>query len=469
MARDGDTAQDSPQFTTSSRDGDMAQDGDTAQDGDIVLDGDVTWDQDSDIVLNGDVTWDEDSVWDGDSARDGDNVRDKVPVQWGERPPKSPQPPLIPQFCSMSPSGDPAGGVAVMPCPWCRVPGAMCQCHVPVQCHVLVRCRVPVPYPRCSVVSRCRVPPRTPIRIRHRGFSDTDRHRPRPMERADAVDGGDRPGLRKASMSWPSSLHGTPGTGRRSSGYWRGDPLISSQYGRWDPQIIRVPDGGPPGIVPVWEMGPPQIIPVPEGGPPGVIPTLEHHPITGTGGGTPQYHPITSTGGETPPSIIPLPVLEVGPPSIIPLLVLEVGPPQYHPITSTGGGTPPASSHYQYWRWDPPVSSHYRYWRWDAPISSQYQYWRWDPPVPSPWCCGGRTGPVVAAPWGGHIPWDPVLGTVTVTPAQQQLPLHPPSLTEGPPTFFGHNHLCRRRAPVVPRWHRVPGVASFRQRHLRLR
>ncbi|KAK2511088.1 hypothetical protein Q9966_016726, partial [Columba livia] len=81
MARDGDTAQDSPQFTTSSRDGDMAQDGDTAQDGDIVLDGDVTWDQDSDIVLNGDVTWDEDSVWDGDSARDGDNVRDKVPVQ----------------------------------------------------------------------------------------------------------------------------------------------------------------------------------------------------------------------------------------------------------------------------------------------------------------------------------------------------------------------------------------------------
>ncbi|KAK2510412.1 hypothetical protein Q9233_017772 [Columba guinea] len=35
------------------------------------------------------------------------------------------------------------------------------------------------------------------------------------MERADAVDGGDRPGLRKARMSWPSSLHGTPGTGRR--------------------------------------------------------------------------------------------------------------------------------------------------------------------------------------------------------------------------------------------------------------
>ncbi|OWK49940.1 Protein Hook 2 [Lonchura striata] len=57
--------------------------------------------------------------------------------------------------------------------------------------------------------------PRTPIRIRHRGFSDTDRHRPRPMERADAVDTGDRPGLRSARMSWPSSLHGNPGTGKR--------------------------------------------------------------------------------------------------------------------------------------------------------------------------------------------------------------------------------------------------------------
>ncbi|XP_076220257.1 3',5'-cyclic-AMP phosphodiesterase 4A-like [Aptenodytes patagonicus] len=57
--------------------------------------------------------------------------------------------------------------------------------------------------------------PRTPIRICHRGFSDTDRPRPRPMERADAVDTGDRPGLRKSRMSWPSSLHGTPGTGKR--------------------------------------------------------------------------------------------------------------------------------------------------------------------------------------------------------------------------------------------------------------
>ncbi|KAM4754577.1 3',5'-cyclic-AMP phosphodiesterase 4A [Cyanocitta cristata] len=80
--------------------------------------------------------------------------------------------------------------------------------------------------------------PRTPIRIRHRGFSDTDRHRPRPMERADAVDTGDRPGLRSARMSWPSSLHGTPGTGKRSeveNGPWGGhsppDPQASPGRG----------------------------------------------------------------------------------------------------------------------------------------------------------------------------------------------------------------------------------------------
>ncbi|XP_039575027.1 cAMP-specific 3',5'-cyclic phosphodiesterase 4A-like isoform X2 [Passer montanus] len=59
--------------------------------------------------------------------------------------------------------------------------------------------------------------PRTPIRIRHRGFSDTERHRARPMERADAVDTGGtggtggRPGLRSARLSWPCSLRGTGG------------------------------------------------------------------------------------------------------------------------------------------------------------------------------------------------------------------------------------------------------------------
>uniref|UniRef100_A0A3B3ZC70 Phosphodiesterase n=1 Tax=Periophthalmus magnuspinnatus TaxID=409849 RepID=A0A3B3ZC70_9GOBI len=52
--------------------------------------------------------------------------------------------------------------------------------------------------------------PRTPIKIKHRGYSDTDRHRH--MERSDAVDTSDRPGLKKSRMSWPSSFHGTTNT-----------------------------------------------------------------------------------------------------------------------------------------------------------------------------------------------------------------------------------------------------------------
>ncbi|XP_068939190.1 3',5'-cyclic-AMP phosphodiesterase 4A isoform X1 [Petaurus breviceps papuanus] len=76
--------------------------------------------------------------------------------------------------------------------------------------------------------------PRTPIRIQQRGYSDnTDRERGvrgprgepergdsereraphRPIERADAVDTSDRPGLRKSRMSWPSSFHGTSASG----------------------------------------------------------------------------------------------------------------------------------------------------------------------------------------------------------------------------------------------------------------
>lgn len=64
--------------------------------------------------------------------------------------------------------------------------------------------------------------PRTPIRIQQRGYSDsaerseTERSPHRPIERADAVDTGDRPGLRTTRMSWPSSFHGT-GTGGGSS------------------------------------------------------------------------------------------------------------------------------------------------------------------------------------------------------------------------------------------------------------
>ncbi|XP_075433546.1 3',5'-cyclic-AMP phosphodiesterase 4A isoform X1 [Ascaphus truei] len=51
--------------------------------------------------------------------------------------------------------------------------------------------------------------PRTPIRIKHRGYSDTERHPHRQIERSDAMDTSDRPGLRNSRMSWPSSFHGT--------------------------------------------------------------------------------------------------------------------------------------------------------------------------------------------------------------------------------------------------------------------
>uniref|UniRef100_A0A8C9T460 Uncharacterized protein n=1 Tax=Scleropages formosus TaxID=113540 RepID=A0A8C9T460_SCLFO len=51
--------------------------------------------------------------------------------------------------------------------------------------------------------------PRTPIKIQHRGYSDTDRHHHPHMERANAVDTSDRPGLKKTRMSWPSSFQGT--------------------------------------------------------------------------------------------------------------------------------------------------------------------------------------------------------------------------------------------------------------------
>ncbi|CAH6856308.1 Pde4a [Phodopus roborovskii] len=64
--------------------------------------------------------------------------------------------------------------------------------------------------------------PRTPIRIQQRGYSDSaERSEPersphRPIERADAVDTGDRPGLRTTRMSWPSSFHGTGTSGGSS-------------------------------------------------------------------------------------------------------------------------------------------------------------------------------------------------------------------------------------------------------------
>ncbi|EAW84107.1 phosphodiesterase 4A, cAMP-specific (phosphodiesterase E2 dunce homolog, Drosophila), isoform CRA_d, partial [Homo sapiens] len=65
--------------------------------------------------------------------------------------------------------------------------------------------------------------PRTPIRIQQRGYSDSaeraerERQPHRPIERADAMDTSDRPGLRTTRMSWPSSFHGT-GTGSGGAG-----------------------------------------------------------------------------------------------------------------------------------------------------------------------------------------------------------------------------------------------------------
>uniref|UniRef100_A0A673GY13 3',5'-cyclic-AMP phosphodiesterase n=1 Tax=Sinocyclocheilus rhinocerous TaxID=307959 RepID=A0A673GY13_9TELE len=66
--------------------------------------------------------------------------------------------------------------------------------------------------------------PRTPIKIKHRGYSDTDRHHHRQIERSNAMDTSDRPGLKKSRMSWPSSFHGTTscraGNGRAGGGGW---------------------------------------------------------------------------------------------------------------------------------------------------------------------------------------------------------------------------------------------------------
>lgn len=61
--------------------------------------------------------------------------------------------------------------------------------------------------------------PRTPIKIKHRGYSDTDRHHHPQIERSNAVDTTDRPGLKTSRMTWPASFHGTTGTsGGNSAG-----------------------------------------------------------------------------------------------------------------------------------------------------------------------------------------------------------------------------------------------------------
>ncbi|XP_061078852.1 cAMP-specific 3',5'-cyclic phosphodiesterase 4A-like [Conger conger] len=66
--------------------------------------------------------------------------------------------------------------------------------------------------------------PRTPIKIKHRGYSDTDRHHHPQIERSNAVDTTDRPALRTSRMTWPASFHGTTGTsGGNSAGNKRFD------------------------------------------------------------------------------------------------------------------------------------------------------------------------------------------------------------------------------------------------------
>ena len=58
--------------------------------------------------------------------------------------------------------------------------------------------------------------PRVPVRIQHRGYSDTERDKRAQQarrgfvsERSHAVEAQDRPELQKSRMSWPTSLQGT--------------------------------------------------------------------------------------------------------------------------------------------------------------------------------------------------------------------------------------------------------------------
>ncbi|KAJ1209799.1 hypothetical protein NDU88_005172 [Pleurodeles waltl] len=67
----------------------------------------------------------------------------------------------------------------------------------------------PQPLPPACPLSR-RQQSAASARVRHRGFSDTERYlHYRAMDRASyAVDTGLRPGLKKSRMSWPSSFQG---------------------------------------------------------------------------------------------------------------------------------------------------------------------------------------------------------------------------------------------------------------------
>ncbi|KAG5854192.1 hypothetical protein ANANG_G00035080 [Anguilla anguilla] len=79
--------------------------------------------------------------------------------------------------------------------------------------------------------------PRTPIKIKHRGYSDTDRHHHPQIERSNAVDTTDRPGLKTSRMTWPASFHGTTGTsGGNNAGNKRFDVENGSSPGALDLQ-----------------------------------------------------------------------------------------------------------------------------------------------------------------------------------------------------------------------------------------
>ncbi|KAM4598724.1 3',5'-cyclic-AMP phosphodiesterase 4C isoform 3-T3 [Polymixia lowei] len=87
--------------------------------------------------------------------------------------------------------------------------------------------------------------PRTPIKIKHRGYSDTDRHHHRQIERSNAMDTSDRPGLKKSRMSWPSSFHGTTNT---SIGNCVGNKRFDSENGP-SPGRSPMDSQASPGVV----------------------------------------------------------------------------------------------------------------------------------------------------------------------------------------------------------------------------
>ncbi|TFK15715.1 mitogen-activated protein kinase kinase kinase 1 [Platysternon megacephalum] len=101
-------------------------------------------------------------------------------------------------------SGDRAGGGGSLKAPkhlWRHEQHQLRQ-PPPPQC--------PQPPPPPPPASRGRYLAGSGSRVRHRGYSDTERYlNCRAMDRASyAVETGHRPGLKKSRMSWPSSFQG---------------------------------------------------------------------------------------------------------------------------------------------------------------------------------------------------------------------------------------------------------------------